>query len=63
MDEIELIAGIVTIILGIASFKFGAKWQQLKIVAKLSVDALTDDKITREEAQQIATAVKKLLER
>ena len=63
MDTIELIAGIVTIVLGIASFKFGAKWQQLKMVAKLSVDALTDDKISVEEAQQIATAVKKLLER
>lgn len=63
MDTIELIAGVVTIGLGIASFKFGAKWQQLKMVAKLSVDALTDDKISVEEAQQIATAVKKLLER
>ena len=63
METIELIAGIVTIGLGIASFKFGAKYQQLKIVAKLSVDALTDDRITVEEAQLIAAAVKKLLER
>ena len=60
-SEINIIAWSITLLLGILSFYFGGRYAQSKLVAKLVVEALADDKITPEEAQGIAKAIKKLI--
>lgn len=60
-SEINIIAGTVTLGLGIISFYFGGRYAQSKLVAKLIIEAMADDKITPEEGQKIAAAIKKLV--
>ena len=61
MDTIELIAGLITLGIPILSFYFGGRYEQAKLLAKMSIEALEDNQITPEEAAKIAALVKKIL--
>ena len=61
MDEITILAMLITTILGILSISFGIKYRQAKTAIREIVDALEDDKVTKKEFVNIVQTIKKLL--
>lgn len=56
----DIIGTVATLILGVAGTFLGTKYSALRKALKTIMDAAEDDKITADEVQQIALAVKPL---
>uniref|UniRef100_A0A6M3X6N8 Uncharacterized protein n=1 Tax=viral metagenome TaxID=1070528 RepID=A0A6M3X6N8_9ZZZZ len=57
----EILALIGTAIISYVSYKFGRRWEYTKLVSKLTVDAIADDKITKDEAFNIVKRIQEVL--
>jgi len=57
-----LISTIATAVIGIAGAIFGSKYNDMKKVLKVIVQAAEDGKVTAEEVQNIALLIKKIKE-
>ncbi|MGP8322381.1 MAG: hypothetical protein ACT6FG_00065 [Methanosarcinaceae archaeon] len=60
MDEISILAMMITAVLGALSLFYGTKYLSVKSALNEIVDALEDDTITKEEFVKIVLAIKKI---
>lgn len=56
----EVIAYLITAVLGVVGSIFGTKYAELKKVFRIIVESAEDEKITPEEVQKIIIAIKGL---
>lgn len=61
MDEMGIIALLITAILGVLSGYYSVKYMQVKGALKEIVDALEDDEISKEEFVKIVLSIKRIL--
>jgi len=57
---LQIIALVVTALIGVGGTAFSAKYKAMKSVIQTIGDALEDDKLTKEEIQTIYKQIKKL---